>query len=75
MAGDRNAEELVAFASGDLGNKFCFDADRLNSGSAEASAIWFYDHDFDTVRKIAASFDDWIEAFCRVEPWLEPDAT
>jgi cell wall assembly regulator SMI1 len=62
-------EGLVAFASDGCGNKFCFDADRLNNGSADGSAIWFYDHDFATVYKIAASFDDWIEAFCRVEPW------
>ena len=64
---------LVAIASDGCGNKFCFDADRLNDGSAEGSAIWFYDHDFGTVDQIAASFDDWIEAFCRVEPLHKPD--
>jgi cell wall assembly regulator SMI1 len=68
-------EGLVAFASDGSGNKFCFDADRLNKGSAEAAAIWFYDHDFGTSDRIAASFADWIEEFCRVEPWPATDAT
>jgi len=66
-------EQLVAFASDGCGNKFCFDAERLNNGSAEGYAIWFYDHDFETVDKIASSFDVWIEAFCHVEPLGEAD--
>ncbi len=66
-------EQLVAFASDGCGNKFCFDAERLNNGSAEGHAIWFYDHDFETVVKIAPSFTVWIEAFCNVEPLGKPD--
>ena len=66
-------EQLIAFASDGCGNKFCFDADRLNNGSAEGYAIWFYDHDFRTVNQIAPSFDGWIEAFCHVEPLREDD--
>lgn len=61
-------EQLVAFAGDCGGNKFCFDADRLNNGSAEGNAIWFYDHDFETVKMISPSFEVWIEAFCLVEP-------
>jgi cell wall assembly regulator SMI1 len=64
----RMPEQLVAFAGDESGNKFCFDADRLRSGGADGYAIWFYDHDFETVRQIAPSFDAWIEAFCTVEP-------
>jgi hypothetical protein len=60
-------EQLVAFASDGCGNKFCFDADRMNNGGAEGRAIWFYDHDFGTVDQIASSFDAWIQAFCNVE--------
>lgn len=69
------SNELVAFASDECGNMFCFDADRLNRGSADATAVWFYDHDFDTSDMIAACFDHWIEAFCRVEPWRDPGTT
>lgn len=61
-------EQLVAFASDGCGNKFCFDADRLNNGNAEGYGIWFYDHDFETVDQIAPSFNVWIAAFCHVEP-------
>lgn len=66
-------EQLVAFASDGCGNMFCFNADRLRMGSADASAIWFYDHDFETVDQIAPSFSDWIEAFCHVEPLGKAD--
>ena len=68
-------EQLVAFANDGGGNKFCFDADRLNNGSAEEAAIWFYDHDFEAVDQISMSFSEWIEAYCLVEPWREPDAS
>lgn len=66
-------ERLVAFASDGCGNKFCFDADRLNNGSADGYAIWFYDHDFGTVDQTAPSFSIWIERFCHVEPLGEPE--
>jgi hypothetical protein len=66
-------EQLVAFASDGCGNQFCFDADQLNNGSAEGNAIWFYDHDFETVDQIAPSFNVWIEAFCHVERLGEDD--
>lgn len=66
-------ERLVAFASDGCGNKFCFDADRLNNGSADGYAILFYDHDFGTVDQTAPSFSIWIERFCHVEPLGEPE--
>src|SRR5438552_3095341 len=56
-------ERLIVFASDDLGNKFCFDGDRLKSGAADSASIWFFDHDFNTVDAIAPSFADWINAF------------
>lgn len=64
-------EQLVAFASDDSGNKFCFDADRLKEGGADGRTIWFFDHDFGTVDQIAESFDAWIAAFCDIEPLQE----
>lgn len=66
-------EQLVAFASDGCGNKFCFDAERMNNGSAESRAIWFYDHDFGTVDQVAPSFDAWVQAFCNVEPLCDGD--
>ena len=63
--------QLIAFASDDCGNKFCFDAEGLRTGSVEHRAILFFDHDFGTTDQIAADFDAWIGALCDVEPWLE----
>lgn len=64
-------EQLIAFASDDLGNKFCFDANRLREGGTDGYAIWFFDHDFGSVDQIAESFDAWISAFCVIEPLHE----
>lgn len=68
-------ERLIAFASDVSGNQFCFSTDGLMNGSPDASAIWSFHHDFGTVRQITESFDHWIRAFCRVEPWRETGAT
>jgi cell wall assembly regulator SMI1 len=59
-------EHLIAFASDDLGNQFCFDGERLKSGTADSASIWFFDHDFNTVEVIASSFTDWISEFCDI---------
>lgn len=59
---------LIAFASDGMGNKFCFDADRLKKRADGSAAIWFFDHDFETVECVAPSFTAWIEAYCDVEP-------
>lgn len=68
-------DRLIAFASDGGGNQFCFDSGQLNNGSAGDAAVGFYDHDFDTVREIASSFDDWIAAFCSIEPLPQSDVT
>lgn len=68
-------ERLVAFASDVSGNTFCFDADGLMNGRPEGSAIWFFDHGSGAVERIAENFDQWIAAFCQVEPWRETGAT
>ena len=60
--------QLVAIASDGGGNKFCFDADRLKSGTADRDAVWFFDHDFGTVSVVAPSFEAWISAYNDVEP-------
>lgn len=61
-------DRLVAFASDGCGNMFCFDTAPEDGASAPGQAVWLYDHDFESVKQVAASFSDWIEAFCRVEP-------
>ena len=56
---------LIAIASDDLGNKFCFSTlqpDTVRQG------VWFFDHDFGTVEEIASNFTAWIEGFCEIEP-------
>ena len=58
--------ELVVFAGDESGNKFCFPADR-----SAGEGVWFFDHDFGTIREIALSFGAWIEELCAVEPWPE----
>lgn len=68
-------DRLIAFASDGGGNQFCFDTGQPVNGSAGDAAVWFYDHDFGTVREIASSFDDWIQAFCTIEPLSGSDAT
>lgn len=55
-------ENLIAFASDGCGNQFCFDT---GNGSKR---IWFFDHDFDTVKLIADSFDAWLTALCDIAP-------
>jgi hypothetical protein len=67
-------EQLIAFASDDCGNKFCFDADRLRYEAVDSGAIWFFDHDFGTVNAIEHSFTAWITALCDVEPWTEAES-
>lgn len=64
--------QLVAIASDGCGNKFCLDADRLSS-NFDSEAIWFFDHDFGTVSRVADSFETWIESYCGLEPVDEPD--
>jgi len=67
-------EHLIAIASDGMGNKFCFDAGGLERGASDSQAVWFFDHDFNTVEKIAVSFDAWIDTFCAVEPLRDSDA-
>jgi hypothetical protein len=57
------SSSLVAFASDDMGNLFCFDGSQKKN---EASAVWFFDHDFETNEPIASSFTAWIEKFCDI---------
>jgi len=52
-------DELIAFASDGLGNKFCF-------SRADNGAVWFFDHDLLTIERVALSFADWLAAYCNI---------
>ena len=52
-------ENLIAFASDGCGNKFCFSV-------ANGAAIWFFDHDFGTIERVAPSFTQWVRAYCDI---------
>ncbi|MEO6254009.1 MAG: SMI1/KNR4 family protein [Ferruginibacter sp.] len=54
--------DIIPFASDCMGNIFAFLANDLKRQKA-SSAIYFFDHDFDTVEKIAESFTEWIDKF------------
>lgn len=56
--------QFVAFASDCMGNLFCFNAGDL----AGRDVVWLFDHDFDEAEEVAPSFDDWIAAYCAIEP-------
>ena len=61
-------DSLVAFASDESGNKFCFSTEKSEYGGDSSRKIWLFDHDFDSVEYIAPGFDVWIDAFCSIEP-------
>lgn len=51
---------LVVIGSDSMGNSFCFNSKDLRSGSA---AIYFWDHDFNEVTRVANSFPEWIRSY------------
>ena len=55
-------KHLVAFANDCSGNLFAFAADQ----SAPDDAVWFFDHDFDSVEQVAGSFDDWLMRYVEI---------
>lgn len=54
--------EILPFASDCMGNIFGFLAEDLKV-TRQTADIYFFDHDFDTVDKIADSFGGWIDRF------------
>lgn len=53
--------DKVAFATDCSGNLFCFD-------TAASDQVFLFDHDFGTIRPVAATFASWIDAFCSLPP-------
>jgi len=58
--------ELIPIASDSMGNMFCFERYEI-SKPREDAAIWFFDHDFDTVEKTHDSFTAWINEFVQID--------
>lgn len=54
--------DIIPFASDCMGNIFAFLRSDLETQKVTAE-IYFFDHDFDTVDKIAASFTEWLDRF------------
>lgn len=57
--------EIIPIASDSLGNIFSFSRQDLNI-PVDTAHIYFYDHDFDTVEKIADSFTGWIDSYNKI---------
>ena len=57
--------DLIPFASDSMGNIFAFLTSDLKE-KKESCAVYFFDHDFDTVEKIAPSFSEWIDNYNRI---------
>ena len=58
--------ELIPIANDSLGNLFAFSNEELTKNNIKIG-IYFFDHDFNTIEKIANSFENWIEKFNELE--------
>jgi hypothetical protein len=58
-------EDLIPFASDCMGNLFAFMTNDLKK-QTQTAAVYFYDHDFDTVEKIANNFTEWVDGFNKI---------
>ena len=69
---------LVAIGSDCSGNSFCFDARKKGLLRRPSYAIYFWDHDFGDTKKVANSFDLWIERYLQLpgnyDSWKDDDA-
>lgn len=61
------SEQLVGFASDSMGNLFCFRRVPTECIRADDAEVWFFDHDFCTEKKIAASFDEWLASYLKLK--------
>ena len=50
---------LIAFASDCSGNQFAFSTKTARS----SDEVWFFDHDFGDIERIADSFEDWLSSY------------
>lgn len=57
--------DLILFGSDCMGSIFGFLSSVLKENK-ESCAVYFFDHDFDTVEKVSDSFSDWINKFNQI---------
>jgi hypothetical protein len=69
---------LVAIGSDCMGNSFCFDMRKKGILRKSSPAIYLWDHDLGNTRKVADSFDLWIERYLQLsgnyDSWKDDDA-
>ncbi len=56
-------KNLIVIGYDSMGNKFCFDVADLQSDTVPSAPVYFWDHDFDTVELVGASFPEWIGSY------------
>jgi len=56
-------KNLIVIGNDSMGNKFCFDVADLQGNTVASAAVYVWDHDFDTVELVAASFPEWIGGY------------
>ncbi len=56
-------ENLVVIGNDSMGSKFCFDVADLHGDRVISAPVYFWDHDFDTVELVGASFPEWIGSY------------
>lgn len=57
------AGQCLAFASDSSGNWFAFRDLQASPRRPDDAAVWLFDHDDETVKAEAASFDEWLKRF------------
>jgi hypothetical protein len=57
--------DLIPFASDSMGNIFAFLTSDVKE-KKESSAVYFFDHDLDTVEKLTDTFSEWIDNYNRI---------
>lgn len=56
-------ENLVVIGNDCMGSTFCFDVADLQGDRVVSAPVYFWDHDFDTVELVGASFPEWIGSY------------
>jgi hypothetical protein len=60
-------ENLIVIATDCMGNMFCFDGKSCLPPRCQDLPVYFYDHDFDTTRKVADSFEALLAGYLDLE--------
>jgi hypothetical protein len=61
------SDQLIGFASDSMGNLFCFRRVEPGSHRMDDAEVWFFDHEFCKVKKIADGFDAWLFSYLKLK--------